>query len=366
MQPSLKTRDLLALPPVDRPRPERATRITRKEVAGFLLSAVWVLAVALVVFWLVHMVTTRPVPNVVGVEQSVAITRLAQLGYESKVVSVRFGDEQPGTVLEQMPRGGARGNEETKVELVIAAGTNAGTMPNLVGESQLYADLVLRQMGLAVTVLELVADEPQGDVLSVKPAPGSAVEPGDRVTLTVSGYQQTLAPVPFAINGLRVAIEPHYVEVEGADASFEVAIRLASLLQASGAKPTITRDAGETNVSEADFDRRRVAANPQVYVQISYRDSDGGGVVVLSPRSRVSSDEPDTVGDLVYDNLRLGAVTSEHRDAVDGLPNGTVDSLGIVLGSTESSLDQDHFLDAEWRDSVARSVYLAIGKWATR
>lgn len=122
MQPSLKTRDLLALPPVDRPRPERATRITRKEVAGFLLSAVWVLAVALVVFWLVHMVTTRPVPNVVGVEQLVAITRLAQLGYESKVVSVRFGDEQPGTVLEQMPRGAHVATKKPRLSLSLQRG----------------------------------------------------------------------------------------------------------------------------------------------------------------------------------------------------------------------------------------------------
>lgn len=366
MQPSLKTRDLLALPPVERPHPERSTRVTRREVVGFLLTAGWVLAVAAVLFWLVHMVTTRPVPNVVGVEQSVAVTRLAQLGYDSEVTAVRFGSERPGTVLEQTPRGGSRGTDDTKVGLVIAAGTNAGTVPDLTGETQLYSELVLRQMGLKVMVVELVSEEPQGRVLSVKPAPGSAVKPGDSVSLTVSGYQQVLAPIEFDIPGLRVAIEPRYDRGVEVDAPYEIALRLASLLEASGARPTITREPGETTVTDREYAQRLAGADPSVYVRIAFRETGEGGVWVLSPSSRVSAAEPDTVGDLVYDNLTRGAVAAEHHDADKTLPNGGVDSVGVVLGSSGSSLDIEHFADPAWRDTVARSVYLAIGKWSAR
>lgn len=364
MQPSLKTRDLLTLPPVDRPRPERATRIGRREIAGFLLSAVWVLAVVLVALWLVHMVTTRPVPNVVGVEQSLAVTRLAQLGYSSKVVAVQFGDEMPGTVLTQSPRGGSRGTDDTVVELVIAAGTNAGTVPELVGQTQMYSELVLRQMGLSVMVVELIADEPQGQVLSIKPDSGAPISPGDSVTLIVSSYQETLAPIAFPLAGRKVAIEPRWADTGSVDGSYEVALRLASLIEASGGRPSITRTSTEKSVSDAEYDRRRRNSGADIFVRIGYRDTGDGGVWVLSPPA-ASPEEPNTLGDLIAENFKLGAIMFDHRDQDGSLP-ATGDAVGIVLGVPGDELDASHFADAEWRDLVARAVYLAVGKWVGR
>lgn len=334
------------------------------------LTALWISLVAAVVIGAISIVATSPVPDVVGVDQDVAAVRLTRTGFPSKVVAVRFSEEPPGTVIEQSPRGRSRAADGAKIELVVSAGTQRNTMPDLVGDTSLYAGLVLREMGLSTMVVEVVSDKPQGKVISTKPIAGAHVEAGDAVTVSVSAFSETLAPRAYALAGKVVAIEPRYDGGVDTDATYEIALRLASLIEASGGTAIVTRKPGETTVSDATFQSRLRGAAPDAFVALGYRATGSGGVWVIdAPAATDGKAAPTSLGHQLADALRSGGISGSYStESAGSLGGGAGKTPGMValLGNTQSSLDVDHFGDAAWRDLVARAAYRSVGEFLTK
>ena len=74
----------------------------------------------------------------------------------------------------------------TEVDLVVSAGSETVTVPDILGQSERDATATLTDLGLNVDVVEQDSDEPQGIVVDSDPRPATEVEAGSTVTIFVS------------------------------------------------------------------------------------------------------------------------------------------------------------------------------------
>jgi serine/threonine-protein kinase len=72
------------------------------------------------------------------------------------------------------------------VRLLVSAGPEQVTVPNVTGLSRESAEAQLRGDGFRVGVVEQESDEPEGDVISQSPGAGTELTRGGTVTITVS------------------------------------------------------------------------------------------------------------------------------------------------------------------------------------
>ena len=86
-------------------------------------------------------------------------------------------------------------DEGTPVKVVISAGPEENTIPNVVGWPQEYAEALLREKGFKVDVVKvLVSEYDRGLVDSIEPAAGEKLGRGDTVTLKVSDKEPVTEP----------------------------------------------------------------------------------------------------------------------------------------------------------------------------
>lgn len=127
---------------------------------------------------------TRPAPNAVGLDETVARDRLAAAGLEVVVDEV-FSDEPEGSVVAQDPPAGRRVGEGQRVRLEVSKGTGLAELPSLVGRSGASAEAELGALGLRASVHRVPSREPADTVVAQHPAPGE-VRVGSTVRLNVS------------------------------------------------------------------------------------------------------------------------------------------------------------------------------------
>ena len=83
----------------------------------------------------------------------------------------------------------------TRVRLLVSSGPEQVTVPDTVGLSRNSAEARMDDAGLGVSVEEEESEEPEGEVIAQSPAGGTHVDPGSRVTLTISkGPKQVAVP----------------------------------------------------------------------------------------------------------------------------------------------------------------------------
>ena len=137
---------------------------------------------------------TVTVPNVVGLEDQVALTTLQNAGLAGAEVQ-RDSTEPQGKVLSQSPGAGkrvARGSQVT-----IFASTGAITVPDVTGQTRKTAVTALKKAGFTVAVTEETTADPTevGRVISEFPPGGSRGQRGDTVTISV-GVSPPTATTP--------------------------------------------------------------------------------------------------------------------------------------------------------------------------
>jgi serine/threonine-protein kinase len=117
-----------------------------------------------------------------------AAKRLAEVGFKAQRGESRFhGGAPKETVLEQVPRAGVRDVEGATVTLVVSAGQQMVTVPQIVGMTQADAQAALEGAGFELgQVMERPDDAPRGQVLESKPAPGEKAGVPSSVAVTVS------------------------------------------------------------------------------------------------------------------------------------------------------------------------------------
>ena len=160
------------------------------------LVPLWVLAVGVVlgaaaaaaVTLLPDRVTVPAVTGAPDVATAERALKSAGLQLDPRLRSRTSADVAPGTILDQIPGAGTRGERGDRVTLLVAIGSRRAITPVLAGQSPARAALLLQAAGLTVGP-QLPAGAPARAVVvaSQLPAAGARVPAGTAVTLIVRG-----------------------------------------------------------------------------------------------------------------------------------------------------------------------------------
>ena len=135
------------------------------------------------------------VPDVVGESQNNARSAIEGAGLRVGKVTGEASEEEPGTVIEQSPAGGAQVARDEAVDLVIA---RAVAVPDVVDSTEEEATSTLEDAGFEVRVREqAVTDAAQdGVVLDQSPAADEERRQGSTVTIVVGRLEAAASPTP--------------------------------------------------------------------------------------------------------------------------------------------------------------------------
>ena len=131
----------------------------------------------------------KPIPDVVGLAQRVAVARLQSAGF--RVDSYPTASTRPrGTVVNQRPAGGTRAGPSSLVRIGVSLGSGRRplrTVPDVVGMTEAQAKQALVEAGFTVrSIDQAAADRSEKDVvLDQRPAAGGSIPAGSQVLITV-------------------------------------------------------------------------------------------------------------------------------------------------------------------------------------
>ena len=313
------------------------------------------------------------VPTVAGLTTQAARERVASVGLTLSITDRRFSTLPVDTILSQTPDAGATTTRGTVVTVVVSGGTEEFTMPDFVGQGLALARSQLEQKGLEVQVDVQASDQPSDTVLATNPTAGSPMHTGDVVRLTVAQSSSgsttgTTTPVPFALNGIKITLDPSAPVSGQPDAALEVSRRLQSLLEASGATVLPTRSSADTGTAISTTMRQTRAGEsaPTVAIGLDVVSSGLPGMLVTYPSSSVATAAaaPSLMLASQITSGLAGAGFSARESAAgsDVVLNATTAPYArVTLGTTGSRDDLANFRDANWADKVARAIYQGIG-----
>jgi eukaryotic-like serine/threonine-protein kinase len=139
------------------------------------------------------------VPNVVGIREELAVTKLEEAGFVVNTERDASRDVKEGFVMEQRPDGGTRLPEGDEVTIIVSTGVPKTTVPDVVGMDYANAVDTLSDANLDVRKREVFSKKREGRVLAQDPPSGEVVDEGTTVVLEVSKGLETVA-VPDVLN----------------------------------------------------------------------------------------------------------------------------------------------------------------------
>jgi hypothetical protein len=340
---------------------------------AFIGAGVVLLAVALTLLFVTGILhLPEPpvtVPTLSGLPGPTARSRLAQLGLLMRKGDVHFSAKVPrGSVIGQKPAPGVLVSRGTIVTVDLSAGSETFSMPDVSGLTAASALATLKGKGLSVQVERVDSRVASGTAIATIPSPGTPVSTADVVTLRVSASSGGGALLlPFTLKGISIVIDPAPSAVTP-DVANEVARRLRSLLEASGAQVTETRSVVDPHPPAAQRQLRSIEASPALVVGLFAASDQPEGIYVTTPRVdgvtapfylRSVDLAKRTVTALVDAGLRAASEGSTN----DSVVNGTA-ALGVRvhLGSYANRANLHDFSDPAWADLVARALYRAVGQ----
>ncbi len=124
-------------------------------------------------------------PDVVTLTEEAAITKLLDSGYKNIAVVHEEGTAAIGTVFNQMPESGTIYDYGAEVTIWVSMGVQ---VPDVTGIARQAAINRLEAKGLKVEIKP--SAESQGSVIAQDPAPGSYINLGSTVIITLEGYEE--------------------------------------------------------------------------------------------------------------------------------------------------------------------------------
>jgi serine/threonine-protein kinase len=129
------------------------------------------------------------VPVLVGAQREVAVQRIRSRGLEPSV-SEEESSSPRGQVISQSPDAGSEVERGSTISIVVSSGEEEeeqARVPNVIGKQRREAVEAIRAAGLQPSVEEEETSVPGqvGRVTDQFPPPGSELEPGETVTITV-------------------------------------------------------------------------------------------------------------------------------------------------------------------------------------
>jgi beta-lactam-binding protein with PASTA domain len=140
------------------------------------------------------------VPDVTGLSQASAESRLRDAHLEVQVDEKESEDVPEGDVISQDPAAGTDVARNSTVTIAVSTGKPQVTVPDVVGLKEAKANSALSRAGLTPVRQEREVTDPTQDgvVIEQRPGSGSQVDKGSQVTIVVGVLKQddTLAPTP--------------------------------------------------------------------------------------------------------------------------------------------------------------------------
>jgi eukaryotic-like serine/threonine-protein kinase len=135
------------------------------------------------------------VPNVVGLEEILAVRRLQGEDLVPDVRRERHEEVQRGKVISQDPEPGDRVARDNQVVLRVSEGPPTTLVPDVEGRSATDAVAILKDAGLDANVESVPAREPEGTIIAQDPAAGETVRLGTSVRINASkGPELVIVP----------------------------------------------------------------------------------------------------------------------------------------------------------------------------
>ena len=357
---------------VERARPRRQSLIPRW-VPWVVLSVILLAAGAVGTAAFVASRATVLAPTVAGLEIQVARERLATVGLRLTVTDRRFSTQPLDTILSQTPEAGTQAKRGDVVQVVVSAGTEEFVMPDVLGVGFALARSQLEQRGLRVQVETQPSDQPSDTVLVTNPAAGAPVHTGDLIRLTIaqdiSGGTTTTTStlVPYTMTGVQITLDPASPVAGQPDTALEVARRLQSLLQASGATVRSTRSITDTTTAGSTTARQLRAreGSPTASVGFDIISAGVAGVAISYPSSTIATataQPSQTLSSQISSALAGQAISARQASSSSDVVLSVTDApyVRVTLGSTAAPEDLGHFRDTGWADKIARGIYQGI------
>ena len=135
------------------------------------------------------------VPNVVGLEEILAVRRLQREDLVPDVRRERHDEVQRGKVISQNPEAGDRVARDNRVVLRVSEGPPITQVPDVEGRSATDAVAILKDAGLDANVESVPSREPEGTIIAQDPAAGETVRLGTSVRINASkGPELVIVP----------------------------------------------------------------------------------------------------------------------------------------------------------------------------
>lgn len=134
----------------------------------------------------------REVPSLIGMNETQAMMTLLKYGLVlSTQVNKQYNDQvEEGLVIEQNPVGGTFVKKGSEVQITVSLGPQpAVEVPDVIGMQEEQAKELLIENGLKISGItwETNSMVPRGSVIRQEPTPGTEVDEGTGVMLTLSG-----------------------------------------------------------------------------------------------------------------------------------------------------------------------------------
>jgi N-acetylmuramoyl-L-alanine amidase len=311
---------------------------------------------------------TVTVPDVMGLDAAVARTRLRNAGFEYAIGDRRFSVRASGTVLEQDPLPAEVVRKGTTVNVVVSAGTEQFSLPDVIGDGIVLARGTLEGRGLEVKLNAEASNLPKDTVLATNPSSGATVRTGDIVIVTVAATSTVEgAIVPYGLSGRLFVIDPSKTALTGnLDPPLDVTRRLRSLLEASGASVVVTRSLADRDVSVVARAARASEASATAIIGLDVMPNGAGGFRIVAPTgiSAARTVATNTLTRALFTALTVGSTRPVSGTiAPDAVVKKTTSPLArITLGSMTAREDAATFKDPAWADEVSRLIYRALGE----
>jgi len=153
-----------------------------------------------------------PLPDLANLDRAAAEAAITTAGFVvGNVTEIHDESAAPGALLDFSPKAGLAPTG-SKIDLTVSSGPAPRAVPDLSGQSFAAASAALAQMGLEAVRGDDFSDTvPAGQVIGTKPASGSSVDRGSKVTVVVSQGQPTVPP----LSGLTVAAATARLQAAG-------------------------------------------------------------------------------------------------------------------------------------------------------
>jgi hypothetical protein len=252
--------------------------------------------------------------------------------------------------------------------VVLSAGSESFAMPDVLGLPVDSAREQLEAKGLDVETVSEASEAPPNTILRSEPAPGAQVTTGDTVVLAVvSDDVSGDVLLPADLTGATFVLDPASPPAGVVDPAMDIARKLRSLLEASGARVVVTRSALETAATPATrVARAAEASSPVAAVGIELSGSGESGRAVRSLRS-----SPETADRYLTSVTLARSIKSRLENLGENVASAVpqedtvlevVPAPGsrLFVGSLAHGPDADSFADPAWSDRMARAIYRSL------